>query len=338
MLTVLVLLMAVQVFAQKSTITGVVKNIDGMPIVGAAVQEKGLTNSTITDPEGKFSLQVYDGKALIVKMKGYYTQVIKLEEGTVNLGEIVLVEIHRWEFGVLAGSNNTTGDNRHFRDIYGRVGRNWHIVGPEYWRIEYEDTHLELNVGAYIFFNPCKATARIQTLIGLGLSYYSKQISCLAAVRDIDWNNREWESFYDFKFKQTINTIDIPFLIKHKVRVKKSGICLLYGPVYGVIINDNYKLNFGEYSETIYDGDGNIVSESNDFSKSISGVTEDEIKREFNQVFGYKYVLGGVGGIGFEHSSGFGIWGTYTVKCYRNQYDEWALRNPTIGGVLSYRF
>ena len=40
MLIVLVLLMAVQVFAQKSTITGVVKNIDGMPIVGAAVQEK----------------------------------------------------------------------------------------------------------------------------------------------------------------------------------------------------------------------------------------------------------------------------------------------------------
>lgn len=344
LLTILVMLVAVQVFAQKPTITGVVKDSEGKPIVGATVQEKGLTNSTITDPEGKFSLQSHNGISIIIKMKGYFTQEIKLSNGIYNIGEIVLVEIHRWEFGVLAGLNNTTGDNRHFHDIYWRAGRNWEIGGQKDWRDDYEDTHLELNVGAYIFFNPCKGTARIQTLIGLGLSYFSKQISLFGSIYDYNWdyiNQNEggygwW--FYDFKLKQTINTIDIPLLIKHKVRVKKSGICLLYGPVYGVIINDNYKLNFGEYSEKIYEGDYNIVSESNDFSKSKSGVTEDEIKREFNQVFGYKYALGGVGGIGFEHSSGFGIWGTYTVKCYRNQYDKWVLRNPTIGGVLSYRF
>lgn len=224
MLTVLVLLMAVQVFAQKSTITGVVKNIDGMPIVGAAVQEKGLTNSTITDPEGKFSLQVYDGKALIVKMKGYYTQEIVLENGF-KIGDIVLVKKHRWEFGVLAGLSYTP-----------RRRISWCDWGD---RVDYNALKFNLNVGANIFFHRDKSMARIQTLIGLGFAYFAKQISGKDDYR------RSYES-YRYTLKQNIQTFDISFLIKHKVRVKRSGICLMYGPTYGVIINDNYKLSFGE--------------------------------------------------------------------------------------------
>ena len=295
MLIVLVLLMAVQVFAQKSTITGVVKNIDGMPIVGAAVQEKGLTNSTITDPEGKFSLQSYGGKSIIIKMKGYYTQEIKLPNGIDNIGEIVLVEIHRWEFGVLAGLSYTP---RRF---------SWCEWGT---RVDYNALKFNFNVGANIFFHRDKSMARIQTLIGLGFAYFAKQISGKFDLSHIP---------YRYTLKQNIQTFDISFLIKHKVRVKRSGICLMYGPIYGVIINDNYKLSFGE-----------------DYSES----TKEEIKRDCNDDLNHPYALGGVGAIGFEHSSGLGIWGTCTTKWYVRSYDRRhaSYFDTAIGGILSYRF
>ena len=250
MLTVLVLLMAVQVFAQKSTITGVVKNIDGMPIVGAAVQEKGLTNSTITDPEGKFSLQVYDGKALIVKMKGYYTQVIKLEEGTVNLDNIVLVRVERWEFGLSAGLSG--GRNYDFYDF--NDSKDWYYRSNDgLYRLGFDDSRVELNGGAYVFFSPCKRNIRIKTLIGFGLTFFSKKINTIGIVRD---KHMLWYDNYDaevwecnLSFKQVINTLDLSFLIKHKIRVRKSGICLMYGPLCGVAIGKALNLKFGRSSE-----------------------------------------------------------------------------------------
>ena len=45
-------------------ITGVVKDQNGEPVIGANVVEKGTTNGSITDIDGKFSLTVSD-KAII---------------------------------------------------------------------------------------------------------------------------------------------------------------------------------------------------------------------------------------------------------------------------------
>lgn len=351
MLTVLVLLMAVQVFAQKSTITGVVKNIDGMPIVGAAVQEKGLTNSTITDPEGKFSLQVYDGKALIVKMKGYYTQVIKLEEGTVNLDNIVLVKVERWEFGLSAGFSVATEKKFHAlnasidwaykqEDIF-YVGR---------YHLGYENSRCDLNVGAYLFFNPYKRNIRIKTLIGLGLSLFSKKLNTYGIVySSINYFGHDaydlkesgdflrWK--WDFSLKQVVNTLDLQFLIKHKIRVRESGICLMYGPLCGVALGKALNLKFGKFAELYkgeYEGEDEWVT-YNDVSESKCGITYEKAKKKFKKDFGNKFVLGGLGALGFEHSSGVGIWGTFTTKCYRNQYG-WNLRVPSVGGALTYKF
>ena len=52
-------------FADKSTVFGI-----GMPVIGANVVEKGTTNGTITDAEGRFSLNVASDATLIVSYIG----------------------------------------------------------------------------------------------------------------------------------------------------------------------------------------------------------------------------------------------------------------------------
>ena len=54
---------------KKVTITGVVKDALG-PVVGANVVEKGTTNGTVTDMEGRFSLQVSSNAVLVVSYIG----------------------------------------------------------------------------------------------------------------------------------------------------------------------------------------------------------------------------------------------------------------------------
>ena len=44
--------------AQTKTITGVVVDATGEPVIGASVLEVGTTNGTITDVDGNFTIQV----------------------------------------------------------------------------------------------------------------------------------------------------------------------------------------------------------------------------------------------------------------------------------------
>ena len=43
---------------QTVTVSGVVKDRKGEPIIGANIMEKGTTNGTITDFDGKYTLKV----------------------------------------------------------------------------------------------------------------------------------------------------------------------------------------------------------------------------------------------------------------------------------------
>lgn len=82
-------------------ITGVIKGEDGEPIVGANVVEKGTTNGTITDIDGRFSLEVTVGTVLQVSYIGYNTQDIRiidkasydiiLTEDAKTLDEVIVV-------------------------------------------------------------------------------------------------------------------------------------------------------------------------------------------------------------------------------------------------------
>ena len=63
-------------------VTGTIVDPSGMPVIGANVMEKGTTNGTITDMDGKFSLNVEKGATLIISYIGFSNQEIKIGNQT----------------------------------------------------------------------------------------------------------------------------------------------------------------------------------------------------------------------------------------------------------------
>ena len=61
-------------------ITGVITDENGEPIAGANVVEKGTTNGTITDADGRFTLDIADRAVLVVSYIGYNTQNIPITQ------------------------------------------------------------------------------------------------------------------------------------------------------------------------------------------------------------------------------------------------------------------
>lgn len=58
---------------QKVTVSGVVKDASGNPVIGAGVVEKGTTNGVVTDFDGNFSIQTILGATLEITCVGYKT-------------------------------------------------------------------------------------------------------------------------------------------------------------------------------------------------------------------------------------------------------------------------
>ena len=62
---------------QTFTVSGVVTDTNGEPIIGANVIEKGTTNGAVTDFDGKFSLSLQNKQSiLVVTYIGYNTKEI----------------------------------------------------------------------------------------------------------------------------------------------------------------------------------------------------------------------------------------------------------------------
>ncbi len=90
------------VFAQQKTITGKVVDVRNEPIIGVSVFEKGtVSNGTITNINGEYSLEVKAGTTLIFSYIGYKTQEVPvnnrasinvtLMEDTEELDEVLVV-------------------------------------------------------------------------------------------------------------------------------------------------------------------------------------------------------------------------------------------------------
>ena len=82
-------------------ITGIIKDQNGEPIIGANIVEKGTMNGTITDMNGQYSLEVGANSILVVSYIGYVTQEkpvgntntldVLLKEDTETLDEVIVI-------------------------------------------------------------------------------------------------------------------------------------------------------------------------------------------------------------------------------------------------------
>ena len=97
------MLMSAVVQQSIKNISGTITDSNGEPIIGANVLEKGSTNGTVTDINGKFSLSVPNKSTLVISYIGYVSKAIvvgnqtvfniQLTEDTQNLNEVVVTAL-----------------------------------------------------------------------------------------------------------------------------------------------------------------------------------------------------------------------------------------------------
>lgn len=110
---------------QTITVSGVVMGSDGEPLMGVNVVEKGATNGTITDLDGKYTLNVGSNAVLQFSYIGYVssdiavngqrTVNVTMKEDSQNLDEVVVVGYGTVRKADLAGSVSVL-DNKAFKD------------------------------------------------------------------------------------------------------------------------------------------------------------------------------------------------------------------------------
>lgn len=101
MTVVLALMFILNVNAQKVSVSGIVKDATGEPIIGASVVEKGTTNGLTTNFNGEFTLSVSPNATLVISYIGYKTQelpvgaqrnlTVTMQEDAKVLGEVVAI-------------------------------------------------------------------------------------------------------------------------------------------------------------------------------------------------------------------------------------------------------
>ena len=86
--------------AEQQKVSGTVEEVTGAALPGVTVIQKGTTKGTITDNEGKFTIDVPEGSVLIFSFIGFTTQEIPvtggilnvtLEESLVKINEVVAI-------------------------------------------------------------------------------------------------------------------------------------------------------------------------------------------------------------------------------------------------------
>lgn len=70
-LLITALFLALTTYAQTSTVSGIVLDQSGSPVIGAAVMVKGTSHGAVTDTNGAYSLQTADNAILVCQFIGY---------------------------------------------------------------------------------------------------------------------------------------------------------------------------------------------------------------------------------------------------------------------------
>ena len=84
---------------QNQSVSGIVTDANGEPVIGASIVEKGTANGCITDVDGRFTLDVKPGAVLKISFVGFQTSELKatrnmrvvLKEDSELLDEVVVV-------------------------------------------------------------------------------------------------------------------------------------------------------------------------------------------------------------------------------------------------------
>lgn len=80
-LSVLFLMASITIVsAQSRSLSGTITDADGEPLIGATILVQGTSNGTVTDFDGKYSLDVNTGDILVVSFTGYTTQEITVAD------------------------------------------------------------------------------------------------------------------------------------------------------------------------------------------------------------------------------------------------------------------
>ena len=95
----LTVMLAIAAFAQNQTFTGTIVDTNGEPVIGATIVQKGTSNTTVTDLDGRFSINAPAGAELEITYVGYGKQTvlarqnmsIVLTEDAELLNEVVVI-------------------------------------------------------------------------------------------------------------------------------------------------------------------------------------------------------------------------------------------------------
>ena len=83
-LFMLFLVSSTMAFAQNK-VSGVVTDANGEPLIGVTVMEVGTQNGSVTDIDGRFALNVAQGKQLQFSYVGYTTKNVTVSGSTMNV-------------------------------------------------------------------------------------------------------------------------------------------------------------------------------------------------------------------------------------------------------------
>lgn len=108
--------------AAARTITGMVSDIEGEPLIGASIVIKATRDGTITDMDGKFRIQASTGAILEISYMGYISQQIKvgnnsnlaicMQEDSETLDEVVVIGYGTARKIDLTGSTSSLGGDK----------------------------------------------------------------------------------------------------------------------------------------------------------------------------------------------------------------------------------
>ena len=86
LLTFLSFFVAISSFAQKMTVSGFVLDQNKEPLIGVSVMEMGTSNGTVTDLDGKYTIQVNPDATLVFSYVGYTKREIAVNnQSTINV-------------------------------------------------------------------------------------------------------------------------------------------------------------------------------------------------------------------------------------------------------------